>query len=73
VSKLPAMREHPGFGGRRSVSWTEALLTRYEAGLIVTDHDNVDYAALVRHLPVVVDTRNACARAGVSAAHIVKA
>lgn len=73
VSELPPMREHPGFCGRRSVSWPEALFGRYDAGLIVTDHDAVDYDAIARHLPVVVDTRNACARAGVRAAHIVKA
>ena len=41
--------------------------------LIATDHDAVDYRALAAAARLVVDTRNACARAGVVAAHVVKA
>jgi UDP-N-acetyl-D-glucosamine dehydrogenase len=33
--------------------------------LIVTDHDCVDYRALVESAALVVDTRNACRKAGV--------
>ena len=40
---------------------TPATLAGYDAALIVTDHDSVDYAALVRSRPLVVDTRNAIA------------
>ena len=43
------------------------------AVLIVTDHDNVDYVSLADSARLVVDTRNACARAGVTGSHIVKA
>jgi UDP-N-acetyl-D-glucosamine dehydrogenase len=46
---------------------------RFDATLIATDHDGVDYAGLVRAVPLVVDTRNVCARLGLSGARIVKA
>lgn len=42
------------------------------AVLIVTDHDAVDYVRVVAHAPLVVDTRNACARAGLYEDTIVK-
>ncbi len=35
-----------------------SALADFDAGLIVTDHDGIDYAALVAALPLVVDTRN---------------
>ncbi|WP_374274335.1 nucleotide sugar dehydrogenase [Brevundimonas sp.] len=35
-----------------------------DAAVIVTDHDAIDYAALVAHAPLVLDTRNACAQRG---------
>jgi UDP-N-acetyl-D-glucosamine dehydrogenase len=41
--------------------------------LIATDHDAVDYRALVRHARLVIDTRNACHRAGVEDDKVVKA
>jgi len=41
--------------------------------LIATDHDAVDYKALVAAARLVVDTRNACAKAGLTGDNIVKA
>jgi UDP-N-acetyl-D-glucosamine dehydrogenase len=43
----------------RSTDLTAALLRRADAVLIATDHDKVDYEFVVRHAPLVVDTRNA--------------
>jgi UDP-N-acetyl-D-glucosamine dehydrogenase len=63
----PLLPDHPGLAGRRSIPWPEAVaLRRYHAALIVTDHDGVDYAALVAEARLVVDTRNVCARLGLS-------
>jgi UDP-N-acetyl-D-mannosaminuronate dehydrogenase len=45
----------------------------WEATALVTDHDSIDYVALADSARLVVDTRNACARAGAVGAHIVKA
>ncbi|HZB91935.1 MAG TPA: nucleotide sugar dehydrogenase [Stellaceae bacterium] len=73
VPEITPSREHPEFAGRRSVPLTEATARDTDAAIICTDHDDVDYRLLVQHCPLVVDTRNACARAGVAAAHVIKA
>ena len=73
VPQLPPMREHATLHGKCGVSWDKVLDGSYRAALIVTDHDDIDYAALVDAIPLVVDTRNACHRAGVHRTHIVKA
>ena len=44
----------------------------YDAVLIVTDHDDVDYA-LLANASLVIDTRNACARRGLHLDQVVKA
>jgi UDP-N-acetyl-D-glucosamine dehydrogenase len=41
------------------VPLTEAVLASVDAVVIVTDHTNVDYDAVVRHAPLILDTRNA--------------
>jgi UDP-N-acetyl-D-glucosamine dehydrogenase len=56
---IPATREHQSLAGQRSVPLDPATLAGFDAALIVTDHDDVDYAALVAGVPLVVDTRNA--------------
>ena len=73
IPVVPATREHPGITGRRSIPWETGRLAEYDAVLIATDHDGVDYAGLVRHARLVIDTRNACARHGITAENIVKA
>lgn len=73
VPVIGSSREHPGLAGKQSETWRENLAADYDAVLIVTDHDSVDYAALARHARVIVDTRNACRRAGVLGDRIEKA
>jgi UDP-N-acetyl-D-glucosamine dehydrogenase len=48
-------------GGRslRNTALTPANLARFDIVLIVTDHSAVDYARVVRHAKLVLDTRNA--------------
>jgi UDP-N-acetyl-D-glucosamine dehydrogenase len=63
IAEVPETREHSEFAGRKCVEWQpSAFRDRYDAALIVTDHDAVDYAALVDNLDLVVDTRNATRR-----------
>jgi UDP-N-acetyl-D-glucosamine dehydrogenase len=59
VPVIPLTRAHPEFRGERSITFTVEAVEDYDAALICTDHDAVDYAALVRHSKLVVDTRNA--------------
>ncbi len=73
VPVIPNTREHAALAGRRSVSWSRTLSSDYDAVLIVTDHDAVDYGAIAEHAALVVDTRNACRRAGIDAPHLVLA
>ncbi|MEM6823639.1 MAG: nucleotide sugar dehydrogenase [Pseudomonadota bacterium] len=73
VPEIPKTREHPRLAGRKSVPWSEDLSAGYDAALIVTDHDAVDYHAVLAHAPLVVDTRNACRRAGADGPNLVLA
>jgi UDP-N-acetyl-D-glucosamine dehydrogenase len=73
IPVIPKTREHATLAGRQSVDLTPENVARYDAVLISTDHDAVDYAALVKHARLVVDTRNACARAGALADKVIKA
>jgi UDP-N-acetyl-D-glucosamine dehydrogenase len=73
VDEIPKTREHPRLVGRRSIEWSEMAIRGYDAVLIATDHDGVDYSALCRLASLVVDTRNVCAHAGVAGGNVVKA
>lgn len=58
IPVLPKMRHHQ-FPEMNSVELTPEFLQSQDAVLIATDHTNVDYEAVVRHAPLVIDTRNA--------------
>ena len=57
--QIPMTREHAGLCGMTSVAFGEETLSQFDAVLIATDHDSVDYDALVKCSKLVVDTRNA--------------
>jgi UDP-N-acetyl-D-glucosamine dehydrogenase len=59
VPAIPRTREHGPLAGRRSVAWDAKLLAGYDAALICTDHDAVDYQQLADASALIVDTRNA--------------
>ncbi|GGD97619.1 UDP-N-acetyl-D-glucosamine dehydrogenase [Aureimonas endophytica] len=73
VPVIGRTRAYPRLAGRRSEPLTEATLSACDAVLIATDHDAVDYALVARTAPLVVDTRNALGRRGLTGARIVKA
>ncbi len=73
VSVIPRTREYPGLVGRRSVEVDPVGLRAYDAAIIATDHEGVNYGLVCSCVGVVVDTRNACARAGIVRDNIVKA
>ena len=73
IPVIPPTREHGALAGRRSTALTPEVIAAFDAVLIATDHDEVDTAALAASARLVVDTRNACARAGITGPHIVKA
>jgi UDP-N-acetyl-D-glucosamine dehydrogenase len=66
---IPTVREHGE--NRSSVPLTRDAIARADAVVIVTDHKAVDYQLLADHAAVIIDTRNAMARARPSHARVV--
>jgi UDP-N-acetyl-D-glucosamine dehydrogenase len=58
IPQLPPMR-HYQLPGMSSTPLSAELLASQDAVLIATDHSSYDYDFIVRHAPLVVDTRNA--------------
>ncbi|MFB9949298.1 nucleotide sugar dehydrogenase [Rhizobium puerariae] len=73
IAEIPATREHAALRGRRSVEWDERTIRSFDAVVIATDHDIVDYTALAEWSALVIDTRNIFARRKIESAAIVKA
>jgi UDP-N-acetyl-D-glucosamine dehydrogenase len=61
IPKLAGHREYPGME-LLSVPLTPALLRKSDAVIISTDHSAYDYDGIVKHAPLVIDTRNAIKR-----------
>ncbi|WP_204252069.1 nucleotide sugar dehydrogenase [Phyllobacterium zundukense] len=72
VAEIPKTREYMALKGRKSVELTEEAVRSYDAILVSTDHDDVDYAAVAGWAPLIIDTRNVFAKLGLMAEHIVK-
>jgi len=62
VPNIPSTRQYRHLAGRKSVALTPEILRTFDAAIIVTDHEDVDYGLLVDHANLVVDTRNAVER-----------
>jgi UDP-N-acetyl-D-glucosamine dehydrogenase len=73
IARIPVTREHGNLSGRQSVALNAGAVAGYDAVLIATDHDDVDYGLVVKNAALVVDTRNVCARVGLAGPNIVKA
>jgi UDP-N-acetyl-D-glucosamine dehydrogenase len=73
VTEIPPTRDHASLVGRRSVDLDDKTLSEFDAVLIVTDHDAVDYELLVAHSRLVVDTRNVMRNVAAHRDRIVKA
>ena len=62
IPVVPETREHMKLAGRHSITWAPSVFGKvFDAAVIVTDHDGVDYQALVDAVDLVIDTRNATA------------
>jgi UDP-N-acetyl-D-glucosamine dehydrogenase len=73
VPVIPHMREHANMAGRTSIDFTEANIASYDAVLICTDHDAVDYAVLKKSANLIIDTRNVMANLKNGKAIVVRA
>jgi UDP-N-acetyl-D-glucosamine dehydrogenase len=52
-------REHPHWAGTRSVEWNRQTIESFDAVVIATNHQSVNYAELATWSKCIVDTRNA--------------
>lgn len=59
VPIIPKTRKHLQLAGRKSIDWSLKAFKKYDATLICTDHDGLNYTDLVKNSKLVVDTRNA--------------
>ncbi|WP_438617337.1 nucleotide sugar dehydrogenase [Oryzifoliimicrobium ureilyticus] len=73
VPQIPKTREYQALMGMRSIELRQELLADYDAVLVATDHDDIDYKMIAAVAPLVVDTRNVFAKLGLNLPHIVKA
>lgn len=68
VAAVPPTRRYGALAGRASTALTAATVATADAVLIATDHDAVDYMLLAERARLVVDTRNALRRRGLTSA-----
>lgn len=73
VPAVPMTREHAELSGRASTALTAQTLAGFDAVLISTDHDDVDYALIAEGAKLVVDTRNAMAKRELPMDKVVRA
>lgn len=73
VDKVPPTREYGHLAGHASVELSPKILQSFNAVVVVTDHDIVDYEAVAANARLIVDTRNVFARKGIEADGVVKA
>lgn len=73
VSKIPATRNHPELSEKRSIDLTPVSVAAYDALIIATDHDNIDFAVIAKHSRLVIDTRNALKSRGFPIECVVRA
>jgi UDP-N-acetyl-D-glucosamine dehydrogenase len=58
------MREHPKLAGRKSIPFDPAAIRSYDAVLVVTDHDEIDWNVVLENAQLVVDARNITRKPG---------
>jgi UDP-N-acetyl-D-glucosamine dehydrogenase len=58
VPTIPSTRAHGRLSGRQSVDIDRKSLSAFDAVLVVTDHDAVDWEEIAAHARLIVDTRN---------------
>ncbi len=73
VPEIPPMREYAQFRARQAIAPETIAKAGFDAVLIATDHDAIDYAALLELGCPVIDTRNAIANRGLPTENITKA
>jgi UDP-N-acetyl-D-glucosamine dehydrogenase len=73
VPEIPRIRRYPDLEGKRSVELSAVPDALYDATIVCTDHDNLDYSLIAAHSKLIVDTRNALKHLKDNRVKVVKA
>lgn len=72
VPAIPPMRDYRQYTKRQAIEPMELAEQDFDAVLIATDHDIIDYTALLNLGCPVVDTRNVISRLGLPMTNVIK-
>ncbi len=73
VPVIRPSREYPHYTGRKSIEWNENTICSYDAVVIATNHDEINYRELAKWAACIVDTRNAMKEASQNSKQVFKA
>lgn len=73
VPEIPETLEHQELTGLKSIHLSADSLKEYDAVLICTDHDNLNYEFILKNSKLVLDTRNATQNINKEYDNVVKA
>lgn len=73
VDHLPRTRKHPALAGKKRIKLNRDSIAAYDAVVILTDHDDIDYGQLANFSRLIIDTRNAMQGRGILCDRVVKA
>jgi len=59
ITVIPKMRQHPDLHNIFSISLSMENLQKYDAVIICTDHDDINYQLIIDNSKLIIDTRNA--------------
>lgn len=66
IPEVTPTREHARWTGRKSITWTPENIAAFDCILIATNHKAFDLDGLLASADLIVDTRNAVAKAGLT-------
>jgi UDP-N-acetyl-D-glucosamine dehydrogenase len=73
IPEIRPTREHREWTGRKSIEWTKEVISGFDAILVATAHDAVNYKELGSWAKCIVDTRNVMAQVPRPQAQVWKA
>ena len=73
LPSVPRTRAYGSLQGRQSVALDAKKISEYDAVVIATDHDDVDWTLISEQARLLIDTRNVFASKGLGSSKVVKA
>ena len=57
IPKIPKLRNY-NFETMKSITLSKKNLTKFDACILVTDHDNFNYENILKYSKIIIDTRH---------------